>query len=64
MTLIGRREKVEQARDNPFGWDAYVIVCAFSAAGHSIRFSNHPIKETEHGESEEVGRSPVRSNRC
>src|SRR5260370_27100365 len=51
---LGRRhrEKVAQARDNPFGWDAYVVVCAFSAAGHRIRFSKHSIKEAENGESE------------
>jgi hypothetical protein len=35
------REKVAQARDNPFGWDAYVVVCAFSAEGHRIRFTRH-----------------------
>ena len=46
------REKVAQARDNPFGWDAYVIVCAFSAGGHRIRFTRHPVEEAEHGEGE------------
>jgi hypothetical protein len=51
---LGRRhrEKVAQARDNPFGWDAYVVVCAFTTAGHRIRFSRHPVEETEHGERE------------
>jgi hypothetical protein len=51
---LGRRhrEKIAQARDNPFGWDAYVVICAFSSAGHRIRFSKHPIQEAEHGESE------------
>jgi hypothetical protein len=51
---LGRRhrEKVAQARDNPFGWDAYVVVCAFSAEGHRIRFTGHPIEEAEHGEGE------------
>jgi hypothetical protein len=44
------REKVAQARDNPFGWDAYVVVCAFSAGGHRIRFTRHPFEEAEHGE--------------
>jgi len=36
---LGRRhrDKVVQARDNPFGWDAYMVVCAFSAEGHRIR---------------------------
>ncbi len=51
---LGRRhrEKVAQARENPFGWDAYVVVCAFSSAGHRIRFSKHPIEETDNGENE------------
>jgi hypothetical protein len=35
------RQKVSQALANPFGWDAYVVVCAFSADGHRIRFSGH-----------------------
>src|SRR5262245_9720316 len=35
------RDKIAQACDNPFGWDAYVVVCAFAAAGHRIRFSRH-----------------------
>ncbi len=54
MDELGRRhrEKVEQARDNPFGWDAYVIVCAFSSTGHRIRFSKHPPAEATHGEGE------------
>jgi hypothetical protein len=44
---LGRRhrEKVAQAQENPFGWDAYVVVCAFSPVGHRIRLSKHPIKE-------------------
>lgn len=37
------REKIAQAKDNPFGWDAYVVVCAFRAAGHCIRLSRHPL---------------------
>jgi hypothetical protein len=51
---LGRRhrEKVAQARDNPFGWDALVVVCAFSPAGHRIRFSRHLVKEAGNGESE------------
>ena len=28
------RQKVAQALRNPFGWDAYVVVCAFSSQGH------------------------------
>ena len=46
------REKVAQARDNPFGWDAYLVVCAFTAEGHRIRFTRHPVAEAEHGEGE------------
>jgi hypothetical protein len=51
-TELGRRhrEKVAQARDNPFGWEAYVVVCAFSTSGHRIRFTRHPLEETPHGE--------------
>jgi hypothetical protein len=50
---LGRRhrEKIAQARENPFGWDACVAVCSFSAAGHRVRFSKHSIKESERGES-------------
>lgn len=49
---LGRRhrEKVAQARGNPFGWEAYVVVCAFSAGGHRIHFTRHPFEEAEHGE--------------
>src|SRR5262249_19936457 len=44
---LGRRhrDKVAQARSNPFGWEAYVVVCAFSADGHRIRFTRHPFEE-------------------
>ena len=51
---LGRRhrQKVAQARDNPFGWDAYVVVCAFSARGHRIRFSRHRVTEAGHGKEE------------
>lgn len=40
---LGRRhrEKVAQAKANPFGWESYVVVCAFSARGHQIRLSAH-----------------------
>ena len=41
--LISDREKV--ALENPFGLDAYVVVCAFSTFGHFIRFSYHPWLE-------------------
>ena len=30
------QEKVVQALENPFGLDAYVIICAFSKFGHLI----------------------------
>jgi hypothetical protein len=40
------RQKIAQASLNPLGWDAYVIVCAFSSVGHRIRFSFHRVKET------------------
>jgi hypothetical protein len=51
---LGRRhrEKVAQARANPFGWDAYVVVGAFSARGHRIRFPRHPFEEAQHGQGE------------
>jgi hypothetical protein len=49
---LGRRhrEKVAQAQGNPFGWEAYVVVCAFSAGGHRVRFTRHPLEEIQHGE--------------
>lgn len=52
---LGRRhrQKIAQALDNPFGWDACVVVCAFSASGHRVRFSNHRIKEARHGEGKD-----------
>lgn len=51
---LGRRhrQKIAQARGNPFHWDAYVVICAFSARGHRIRFTGHPFEEAEHGEGE------------
>ena len=44
---LGRRhrQKVAQASINPLGWDAYVVVCAFSSQGHRIRFSFHRVQE-------------------
>lgn len=50
---LGRRhrEKVAQAQSNPFGWEAYVVVCAFSASGHRIRFTRHPLEEIQHGQA-------------
>ena len=43
------REKVAQAMGNPFCWDAYVVVCAFSASGHRVHLSSHRSKEAHHG---------------
>jgi hypothetical protein len=49
---LGRQhqEKVAQAQANPYGWEAYVVVCAFSAEGHLIRLTRHPCEEALHGE--------------
>lgn len=54
MAELGRRhrDKAAQALTNPFGWDACVVVCAFSSEGHRIRFSGHRWEESAHGESE------------
>jgi hypothetical protein len=43
---LGRRhrQKLAQAARNPFGWNAYVVVCAFSSQGHRIRFSFHRVR--------------------
>jgi hypothetical protein len=48
LTELGRRhrEKVAQALDNPYGWGACVVVCAFSAKGHRIRVSRQGPGET------------------
>ena len=45
---LGRRhrQKIAQASRNPLGWDAYVVVCAFSSLGHRIRLSFHRVQET------------------
>ncbi len=45
------RQKVAQASLNPLGWDAYVIVSAFSPVGHRIRFSFHRVQETANEEA-------------
>jgi hypothetical protein len=42
------REKIAQALDNPFGWDAYVVVAAFSTEGHWVYMSKHSNKEGQH----------------
>ncbi len=38
------KQKIAQASRNPLGWDAYVIVCAFSAERHKIRVSFHRVQ--------------------
>jgi hypothetical protein len=43
------RRKVAQALRNPLGWNAYVVVCAFSSQGHRIRVSYHRIQEPTDG---------------
>jgi hypothetical protein len=52
VSELGRRhrEKVQQALRNPFGWDASVVVCAFSPKGHRVRISHHRRKELGRGE--------------
>jgi hypothetical protein len=54
LSELGRRhrEKVAQALRNPFGWDAYVVVCGFATPGHRIRFSAHAWEESAHAEGE------------
>ena len=54
LSELGRRhrEKVAQALRNPFGWDAYVIVCGFASPEHRIRFSAHAWEESAHAEDE------------
>jgi hypothetical protein len=42
------RQKVQQALANPLGWDAFVVVCAFSKDGHRIRFSFHRNEGIRH----------------
>jgi hypothetical protein len=54
LSELGRRhrQKVAQALANPFGRDAYVVVCAFSAKGHRVRFSGHRWRKAGDGETE------------
>jgi hypothetical protein len=53
LAELGRRhrEKMAQALANPFRWDAYVVVCAFGAEGHRVRFSGHRWEEFPHAEA-------------
>ncbi len=46
------QEKVVQALENPFGFDAYIVVCAFSNTGHRIFFSYHRWEESQHAKPE------------
>jgi hypothetical protein len=54
VSELGRRhrEKVVQALRNPFGWDAYVIVCGFGRPEHRIRFSAHAREESKYAEDQ------------
>ena len=54
LSELGRRhhQKVAQALQNPFGWDAYVIVCGFAIPEHRIRISAHAWEEAAHAEDE------------
>ncbi|HEX5269415.1 MAG TPA: hypothetical protein VFW33_02960 [Gemmataceae bacterium] len=49
---LGRRhrEKAAQAQSNPFGWPAYVVVCAFQDEPHRVRLSHHHHKGASRGE--------------
>ena len=40
---LGRRHRGNEAQalDNPYGWGACVVICAFSAKEHRIRVSRH-----------------------
>jgi hypothetical protein len=53
LAELGRRhrEKVTQALANPYRWDAYVVVCAFYAEGHRVRFWGHRWEESPHAEA-------------
>ncbi|MCI0681434.1 MAG: hypothetical protein L0Y71_04955 [Gemmataceae bacterium] len=50
---LGRRhrQKIAQALSNPFGWDAYVIVCAFCGEGHHVHFSGHRWEESPYAQA-------------
>lgn len=54
LSELGRRhrEKIVQALENPFGWDAYVVVTGFSARGHRVRFSSCLVEDTRGGKTE------------
>jgi hypothetical protein len=53
LSELGRRhrQKIAQASLNPLGWDAYVVVCAFSSSGHRIRCSYHRVQEPANEEA-------------
>jgi len=44
------REKAAQARSNPLGWPAYVVVSAFGDEPHRVRLSHHPHQGASRGE--------------
>jgi hypothetical protein len=46
-----QREKTAQALANPFRWNAYVIVCAFSSEGHRVSFSGHRWEESPYAKA-------------
>lgn len=45
---VSESTETERKLENPFGLDAYVVVCAFSTFGHLIRFSYHHWLEEIH----------------
>lgn len=55
LSELGRRHraKVKQAMENPLGWDAYVVVCAFADEGHQVRVSRHEAKGAPHAAKED-----------
>lgn len=54
LAELGRRhsETVTQALQNPFSWDAYVVVCGFATPVHRIRFSAHSWEESANAKDE------------
>jgi hypothetical protein len=54
LSELGRRqrEKAVQALRNPFGWDAYVVVCGFGNPEHRIRLSGHAHEEAARAKDE------------
>ena len=46
-----QRQKITQALANPFGWDAYVVVCAFCSEGHRVQMSGHFWEESPYAQA-------------